>query len=378
MKLVYICRHLTLTNGHGRICWELCRSARQEGHSVDVLTRRCAIDGADIGVRIEKLFQLPKFCGRLRSWSFAYSAAKHAAALRRSAGSVLGPVIVHGFGDAYEQDVFTLGNIDWAYPDYIPTRAAGSGAGLKSRALRRRPAPRIVAVSRLVATELAKADPAFPAENVKVIYPGVDTRRFHPGKRIESRGYLSKKLELPQEAFWVVFAAGGDFAKRNFSGLVEALKRQTQSVDWRLLVVGDSNEAAAAAVLPRSRVRMLGMQTDLGEILPACDLFAYPAWVDEFAMVVLEAMASGLPVLVSVTTGASEILDVVDRQRQVVHAADIGGIAHKLTWISDNHQAAAAIGARNRKTAEAFDWSSVYRKYRQIYEELLQDKVVRS
>lgn len=369
MKLVYVCRHCTLRGGQSRIAWEVAQEALRAGHEVHLVARRFP-PSPHAAMTAHKTFQLPWFFGDFRFRSFARFSSRMAAALTEKAG------IVHGFGDSYRQDILTLGNVDWNHPKHIPGRVPERAAvHIKKQALLDPRLQRLVVVSEPMKQDVLQLVPDFDPRKFRVIYPGVDVENFHPAKRGAARQTISDRYGIPIDALWIVTAAGGDFEKRNVATLAKALTRINHRKDWVFLCVGAEKGMFPWPAEIAGRSYFLGRLNDIGAVLPGGDLFAYPAWFDEFAMVCLEAMASGLPLVVSKTVGMSEVLSGANRVQGVLaRPDDDAALAGALAKFLDDGVLRRAAGTANRETASGLSWPAIYRQYAALYEEVAEIK----
>lgn len=150
-----------------------------------------------------------------------------------------------------------------------------------------------VAVSSLLAEELRVH---YPQTTFQVITPGVDV----PSTRM-SRAQAQTVLGLTPDKTWLLLV-GNDFKRK---GLDAALAALTQlPIDVHLAVAGNTNQQAAYTVLAERqgvarRLHFLGSLRDMSVAYQAAHLLVHPTLEDSFGMVVLEAMAHGLPVIVS-------------------------------------------------------------------------------
>jgi UDP-glucose:(heptosyl)LPS alpha-1,3-glucosyltransferase len=190
---------------------------------------------------------------------------------------------------------------------------------------------RIVAVSENVKRELM-ATYAVPAGKITVIYNGVDHKRFHPGLRGKFRESIRKQWQVPLDAPTVLFIGSG-FRRKGLDRLLKAWD-SPQMRETYLIVVGDDAQRrrykAMADKLARDKVVFVGRRDDVESYYGAADLLALPAIQEAFGNVVLEALASGLPAVLSATVGASEILKGRLAEGILAHPDDPGEIAAKL------------------------------------------------
>jgi UDP-glucose:(heptosyl)LPS alpha-1,3-glucosyltransferase len=367
MRLIYVCRNCTLLGGQSRIAWELGKRALAEGHDVHLVARRFPPGMENSGVQKQRVFQLPPFVGEwTRFRFFADLASKRADKLARGGG------VVHGFGDSYRQHIITLGNVDWNYARHLPGRQPERTAVyVKKRAFLDPGLRMLVLVSKQMRQDILDLLPNFDSSKFRIIYPGVDPQRFRKHSREEIRSRLGKEFGIPTGARWLVFAAGGDFEKRNMKTMGQALLKLRDRDDWRMLFVGARKDQFPWPKELEDRSYFLGRLDDIGTVLPGCDLMVYPAWYDESPLSCLEAMASGLPLVVSRTVGTSEIISEDNKATGIL---DDPGNADKLAQLIggmlSNETLRRRIGEENRKAAEGFSWEAIYRQYRDLYEEV--------
>ena len=141
-------------------------------------------------------------------------------------------------------------------------------------------------------------------------------------------------------------------------------------------MVGEGRDAHAVERLPvpvRARVSMLGhvANADLAGVHSACDIFCAPALAGEsFGIVLVEAMAAGLPVVASRTPGYDEVVtDGVDGL--LVAPRDVAGLTAALARVLDEPDTAAGLREAGRRRADTFDWGTIVEQIEQCYAEAL-------
>lgn len=157
--------------------------------------------------------------------------------------------------------------------------------------------------SQSTAAELAEK--GLRPDKLRVTPRGVDLKRFHPGKRngfLESRYHLGEGLKI--------LYVGRVSKEKNLPLLVRTFKSLSQQrPDLNLIVVGEGPYyAEMQQELKDTRAVFTGYLTgdDLAAVYASCDLFLFPSTTDTFGNVVLEAQASGIPVIVSDRGGPRE------------------------------------------------------------------------
>lgn len=218
---------------------------------------------------------------------------------------------------------------------------------------------------------------ADPSRTETIPY-GVDPARFQPSPDVRSR--TRRELGIPEGATLVV-AAGRLVKKKGFEYLVDAIG---QAPGLHLAIAGDGTlaedlRARAAAVGATDRIRFLGNRTqdDVAALLAAGDIAAVPSVrddsgnVDGLPNVVLEALASGTPL---VTTAAGGIGAVVDHERTalVVPERDAAALATALQRLAADRALGQALGAAARELVRArFGWARVAERFEYAYDRAL-------
>lgn len=154
----------------------------------------------------------------------------------------------------------------------------------------------------------------------------------------------------------------------------ELLARQYP--DLRLVVVGDGPERGAIESLEpsvRGRVTMAGHREhdEVSAFYASADLFLAPATGNEsFGIVLLEAMASGLPVVASDIEGYRDVVRH-DREGLVIPPDDPAALAAAVTRVIDDETLARRLGEAGRHRVRDFSWDVVVRRIETIYDRVV-------
>ncbi len=147
-------------------------------------------------------------------------------------------------------------------------------------------------------------------DRVHTVHNGFDPGEFDPGRRRALRAEARRALQLPDDAV-VLLMVANELHRKGFPVLLEAVARVG---DPRLHVVL-AGRAAPTGFTRRieelglaARVRHLGVQPDVGRVHAVADVFVLPTKYEAFCLAVVEALASGLPVIVSTTPGAGDLV----------------------------------------------------------------------
>lgn len=159
--------------------------------------------------------------------------------------------------------------------------------------------------------------------------------------------------------------------------LIEALSRLTRN-DVTLLLAGEDVESAGAyrhALERRARdlgvadrVRFLGRRDDVPGLLAAADVLVLPSWIEGLPLVVLEAMAAGVPVVATSVGGTPEA--VVDGETGLlVPSRDVDALAGAIDALLSDPERAQRLGAAGRRRArERFDADAAAQRVVGLYD----------
>ncbi len=211
------------------------------------------------------------------------------------------------------------------------------------------------------------------AKNIIVIPNGVDTLRFHPTNRLLYRGQIRQEHGVSRSDPLLMFA-GGDWERKGVLHIMEALSL-VQRPDVKLFICGSGDEKfyGQLAELKRVRDRIIFVphSSNLWEYYAASDIFVLPTIYEPFGLVIVEAMASGLPVITSRVAGAADL--IIDGVNGLLLRApsDVNGLAAKIELLLSNAGLRKTMGERARETAEKFSWDQVAQKTLEVYNTVL-------
>jgi glycosyltransferase involved in cell wall biosynthesis len=121
------------------------------------------------------------------------------------------------------------------------------------------------------------------------------------------------------------------------------------------------------------RVIFAGARSDLPTIYPAADAFVFPTLYETFALVCLEAMASGLPVLASPVGGIEDYLR--DGENGLHIQRDAADIAAKLDRLLSDRELYARLRNAGIATAQNYAWEEIAQQYLNLFDELIAERV---
>ena len=225
-----------------------------------------------------------------------------------------------------------------------------------------------------------KATVGVPPARVAQIYNGVDTRRFHPAT---TRQPIAG-CPFSDPLCWLVGTVGRMQVVKNQTALAEAFIRVLAAFPelksrLRLVMIGDGPlRAQAQTMLERAGVGELawlpGERDDVAEILRGLDCFVLPSLGEGVSNTILEAMASGLPVIATTVGGNAELVEAAC-SGELVDAADSGAMAQKIAAYATDPLRARAAGAVGRVVVEQrFSLEAMSQRYQELYDQLLRSR----
>jgi UDP-glucose:(heptosyl)LPS alpha-1,3-glucosyltransferase len=217
---------------------------------------------------------------------------------------------------------------------------------------------KIVAVSQRVKEEVLRHY-GVPDEKIAVIHNGVDSNEFKPSE--EARRLIRNQIGLEDSDYTLLFVGSG-FKRKGLDAAIAAVDRVPSA---RLVVAGDGTASA------HPRVLMLGRRTDVSHLYAAADAFIFPTLYDPFPNAVIEAMASGLPVIVSRVAGVSEIIS--DDSIVVENPRDVDELAAAVRKLEDP-AVRKPMGDAARRKAQQHPLEKGYGDYLKLFGEILAQK----
>ena len=212
---------------------------------------------------------------------------------------------------------------------------------------------RLVCFSDAAEAALHRAYPRARGAMVAQLPNGVDLERFRPDP---SR--MGRPLD-PGDGRLVF--VGHEFGRKGLRHVLDALRRLPAGVGLTVVGGGDvaSARRRAEALGVADRVELLGARRDVAEILRRCDLLVLPSAYEAWPLVALEAMASGVPVLLGDFPGAGEIVGDGGR----LAAGSGAAVAEAVQALLDDPDGFVRLRHIARERAERFAWPAIAKGY---------------
>jgi glycosyltransferase involved in cell wall biosynthesis len=229
-----------------------------------------------------------------------------------------------------------------------------------------RSAHKLIAVSRFTAGEVASL--GISPDRITVVYNGVDTEEFQPGTPDRAAFILPEGVPI------ALFVGDIKTTRKNLEAVLQAMQRLP---DLHLAVAGavegSPYPAMAAQLGIGNRVDFLGKTSQIARLMRSVDLFVFPSRYEAHPLVLMEALAAGLPVVVSDNFGAGDYIGAGG----IVFgdANDTEGLINALRQILVSTNRRQAMAEAARATALSMQWTNTAAGYLQVYEELLQNRL---
>jgi UDP-glucose:(heptosyl)LPS alpha-1,3-glucosyltransferase len=186
-------------------------------------------------------------------------------------------------------------------------------AWIESAPFRLYPRPRIVAISQMIKKDMSSYFKVNGAD-IKVVYNGVDTSRYNRNLRQDYKGPLRRQLGIGEDEVVFLFVSY-DLKKKGIETLIEAgsqLKKMGNT-NFKVMVVGGMPYKALLRQIKtldiKDKIHFTGPVRSIEAYYANSDVFVLPTYYDACSLVVIEAMASGLPTITTTSNGAAGIIN---------------------------------------------------------------------
>lgn len=230
----------------------------------------------------------------------------------------------------------------------------------------------------------------FPAGRVEYIPGiGIDTHRFKPCSQSEKE-MIKERLNIPQDAF-VIMTVGELIKRKNHEILLRAMakgssighgkercenrisKASMLNREKRCIIVGRGKlekklKKLAEELGIAKEVQFLGYRNDIPELLHAADLFVFMSYQEGLPVALMEAIACGLPCIVSKIRGNTDL--VTDNVNGIFCDFDEEKLAAEIRWLEDDPDKAKCLSDAARDSINAFSLEHVLEKMQKLYADL--------
>ena len=240
------------------------------------------------------------------------------------------------------------------------------------------PNKKYIAISHGIKKELMEHF-KIPQENIEIIYHGVDTNHFTPyrdsDEGIEGRKEIREQYGIASDETLLLHVGALNSRKGTFKSL-EVMKRLSElhfnKVKFMAVGQGDQKilKKYTAEYGIDDSVIFCSHSQDIRKYYWAADVFFLPTYYEPFGLVILEAMASGLPVATTLTAGASELTEHGKSSALFDRDASVEQVCDSLYDLLRSSEKREEMGKLCREISKEHTWEQVGQKYRDFYSRL--------
>jgi len=230
---------------------------------------------------------------------------------------------------------------------------------------------KLIAVSEITKHEIIK-EYGVKNDDIIVIPNGINLQEFKMGNNKLLRKEIRNKYGISQEDIIILFVAH-EFKRKGLKYLIESLLLINNDLT-KILVVGRGNEkpfmAFAKKLGVEKRVIFAGHSPKVAEYFACADIFCFPTLDEPFGLVIIEALASGLPTITSKIAGAAELMQDGKDGLLLDDPTSPQEIATKINILINDKQLAEQMGKEAQKTALKYSWQEIAKRTLEVYKEV--------
>jgi UDP-glucose:(heptosyl)LPS alpha-1,3-glucosyltransferase len=368
-KIAVVVPKYGLVGGGERFVFELTeRLANITGYEIHVFSNKWRSESDHITFHKIPIITFPKW---LTSISFAYLANRKIAKMDFD--------LIHSHDRIFKSNVVTLHSIPhrtWVREirkKRWPSLFDHGTSWTEKQMYKYSGCQMFLPVSNLVKIKLLETF-QIDERNIRVIHPGVDVERFRSANPY-NRQEIRDAFGISESDLLILFV-GMNFEVKGLDSLLSAmalLKSEYDNDQVKVLVVGKGNNDKYKALAHKlgigEQLIFSGVRNDIEKIYQAGDILVMLSKFDTFGMVVTEAMAASLPVIISDKVGAKDLV-IQGENGFVVNGEDIEMISSKINLML-NKEKRLEMGKKAHHTALNNTWEQMTLKVLDVYEALL-------
>ncbi len=234
---------------------------------------------------------------------------------------------------------------------------------------------KVIAISEMIKKDMIHWY-KIPDDRIIVDYNGVDIERFHPRNR-KYRDEIRRRFNIGEE--FVILFVSNNFRMKGLRYLIMAISKIKLEGEhfFKLLVLGRDRKDPYLRLAKRMGVLqelIFAGSTDMPEkYYGASDILVHPTFYDACSRTVLEAMASGLPVITTYSNGASGILTDGEEGIVIKDPRDIEVLSKSILFFFDKERRAKA-SVLARQCVEKYSFDRNMEKMKEIFYKYIDTK----
>jgi UDP-glucose:(heptosyl)LPS alpha-1,3-glucosyltransferase len=237
-----------------------------------------------------------------------------------------------------------------------------------------RKAKKIIAISKSAKRDIQKKY-NISEEKVKVVYNGVNLDEFTPKNKIRYKDEINsikKNFGIRKDELIFLFI-GNYFQRKGLRYVITALS-ELKFPSYKLIVVGEDNfrpyQELASKRRVKNKILFLKKSQKIAKFFALADIFLLPTLYEPFGLVILEAMASGLPVITSKSAGVSELIENGKEGLLLKDPKNPYEIVDKIKKLIKSDTLRGEIAKNARKKAEKYSWEITAKGILDVFESI--------
>jgi UDP-glucose:(heptosyl)LPS alpha-1,3-glucosyltransferase len=366
-----------MKGGAERYLVDLCTRMAGEGHEVHVYAEQWDVEDPRIFFHSVRTISFPK---SLRLLSFAIRATE-----KIENGDY---DITFGVGNTLKADILQPhGGVHWAWfwrslraydnPILWAIKFLGRvvspkqwvSGWIEDAPYKRKDFSKIIAISDMVKQDMMRWY-QIPEERITVVYNGVDIEHFHPRNR-QYRKEIRERHHIGDEI--VILFVSNNFRMKGLGFLIKALARIKKETPppFKLLILGRDRQGSYLRLARETEIYeetiFAGSTNEPEKYYGASDFLVHPTFYDACSLTVLEALASGIPVITTRCNGASGIINQGQEGFVISDPRDGQALGEKISFFLNREKLErASIAARH--LAESYSLERNWREMGNIFD----------
>jgi len=373
-KIAVVVPKYGLVGGGERFASEITeRLARNENYEIHVFANRWIVHSNRIKFHKVPIIRFPRFVGPLVfAWFVQWKISR------------MNFDLVHTHHWIFHADIFSAHGVPHAgwirnVRKSIPSLYDRAVIAIERKLMKDGGSSCFLPVSSIAMEAFRREYVTLPGQ-WQIVHPGVDVARFSSPDREACRTDIRTRYGIGADDLLILFV-GMNFEVKGLDTIITAVAKARAvrpKENIRLLVVGRGNESKyrkmAQSLGILEAVIFAGTQVEgLERYYRAADIFIMLSKFDTFGMVVLEAMAAGLPVIISPNVGAKDLVEEDINGFTLPAPQDADTAAKCIVRLTDTEYR-KAMGKAAEKAAAMHDWEKLAENMENLYKHILSSK----
>jgi UDP-glucose:(heptosyl)LPS alpha-1,3-glucosyltransferase len=227
----------------------------------------------------------------------------------------------------------------------------------------------IIAVSQMVKLQIVRTY-GIDGERIAVVPNGVRLESFEMRRTNLNRPELRAALGLSHDDYALLFV-GNEYGRKGLKVFIQSLSI-LRDRSLRILVVGGGDreqyQGLAAELGVEDQVKFLGSITSPEDMYFAADLLVHPSLYEPFGIVVIEAMAAGLPVIASATCGATEGMQHRKHVLLLEDPTSLAELSGAIQLLREDHVLRQTLIAGGMEKSKEYSWGRIAETILALYQ----------